>query len=259
VLRTAVGPSNPTLAVEVRQGANGGLAALELGAAYLAAGTDRPAVLVTAADRFCLPGYDRWLTDPGTPRADGASALVLDRRGGFARLVATVSRAEPELEGMARGDDPFGVAPLVTRRPVRLDIPRDAFIARMGEGNVTRLLKAGYGAVLEQALEESGSALREIDWFVLPNLGRRLLDEHYVPLGIDLDRSTWPWGRRVGQMGPADQFAGLEHLLRSGRLRPGQRILLMGMGAGVVWSCACLEVLSTEPAGAAGDDPAGTP
>src|SRR5690242_18280173 len=73
------GPHAP--AFDVQQMCNG-VGVLELAAAHLAADPARTAVLVTAADRFAAPAFDRWRSDaPGLVYGDGAGALVLARSG----------------------------------------------------------------------------------------------------------------------------------------------------------------------------------
>lgn len=234
-------------AVEIRQLSNGGMAALGLAATHLAASDDRGAALVTAADRFCPPGFDRWRSDSGTVYADGGVAAVLSRRSGFAALRCLVTESDPGLEAMHRGDDPFGVAPFSVRERVDLDACKRAFLAEYGiSAIVTRVADRQHRAV-ERALDEADAKLTDIDWFVLPHFGRRRLELAYINrYGLDIDRTTWPWARGVGHLGAGDQIAGLDHLAASGRLRAGDRCLLAGVGAGFTWSCAVVEVL-TEP------------
>ena len=75
--------------------------------------------------------------------------------------------------------------------------------------------------------------------------GRRRLESSFIrPLGLDLDRTTWSWSRSVGHLGAGDQFAGLDHLVATGALAAGQRVLLLGVGAGFSWSAVVLEVLA---------------
>lgn len=243
VQRVAIGGPNPTLAVDVRQLSNGGMAALELAAAYLS-GAARGAAVVVAGERFSLPGYDRWRSEPGAFLGDGASALVLTREPGFARLCSVASWTDPELEGTRRGDDQFGIAPFSVHQPIDVGLRREEFIARLGLDNWARLTSNGRRSSIELALAEAQTALADIDWFVLPNLGRqRLRVEYLEPFGIDPARTAWaPWGRRVGHLGAADQFANVEYLLLSGRLRPGQRCLLVGASADAAWSAAVLEI-----------------
>lgn len=249
VQRVALGNTCP--AIEVRQMSNGGMAALHLAAGCLAGGTDRSEALITTGDRFCPPGFDRWRSDAGTAYGDGGTALVLSRRGGFARVLALATHADPGLEGMHRGNDPFGDAPFAVRRPVDLEPPRRDFVAATGLDNVLGRIDEGQRTVLKRCLTDAGVTLADLDRFVLPHLGRPRLEAHFLgPLGIDVERTTWSWGRRVGHLGAGDQFAGFGHLVDTGALAPGQLCLLAGVGAGFTWSCAVVEMLHRpEPAG----------
>ncbi|MFI6317054.1 ketoacyl-ACP synthase III family protein [Nonomuraea sp. NPDC050556] len=232
-------------AIEVRQLSNGGMAALGLAASHLTAAGDGAAALITAADRFCPPGFDRWRSDAGTVYADGGAAIVLSRVTGFARLRCLVTESDPGLEAMHRGADPFGVAPFSVRGRVDLDVVKRAFLAEAGISDSVARVSARQHMAIKQALAEAETKLSDIDWFVLPHFGRRRLELAYInPYCIDLERTTWPWGRQVGHLGAGDQLAGLDHLAASGRLRPGDRCLLAGVGAGFSWSCAVVEVLA---------------
>lgn len=230
-------------ALEVRQVSNGGMAAMDLGAAYLKAGTDRPAVLVTAGDVFCPPGFDRWRSDPGTVYADGGAALVLSRTGGFARLRSLVTVSEPRLEGMHRGDHPFTPPEDGRIRRVDLDECKKQFLERVGRGPAVAWVSGGQRRALRGALEEAGLTVEDVAAFVLPHLGRRRLEASYFqPFGIPPERSTCDWSREVGHLGGGDQFAGLTHLMETKRLSPGDPVLLVGVGAGFSWSAAVLEI-----------------
>ncbi|MDI5965421.1 ketoacyl-ACP synthase III family protein [Streptantibioticus silvisoli] len=231
-------------ALEVRQVSNGGMGAVELAAAFLRAGTGRPAALLTAGDVFCPPGFDRWRSDPGTVYADGGAALVLSRAGGFARLRSLVTVSEPRLEGMHRGDHPF--APAVDGRVRRVDLDecKRQFLARAGRAAAIARVSGGQRRALNGALEQAGLTVAGIDAFVLPHLGRRRLEAGFFqPFGIAPERSTCDWGRGVGHLGGGDQFAGLAHLVESKRVSSGDRVLLAGIGAGFTWSAAVLEIV----------------
>ncbi|MFF1567331.1 ketoacyl-ACP synthase III family protein [Streptomyces sp. NPDC058293] len=235
---------NSCQAVEIRQMSNGGLAALDLATAYLSAGHGHSDALLTTADRFCAPGIDRWNTDPGTPYADGAAALVLSRRGGHARLVSLALHADSDLEPMHRGDDPFTTAPFGHRMPVDFEAAKRAFVGRAGISYAISRAHNGQQTVIKQALADAGSELGEADWVVLPHFGRRRLTSiYYKPFGIDPARTTWDYSRTVGHLGAGDQFAGLDHLTVSGRAKPGDRVVLVSVGAGYSWGCAVLDIL----------------
>lgn len=242
VHRVVVGNHCP--AMHIGQVSNGGLAAMELAAAYLRAGPGRSAALLTSGDKFCPPGFDRWRSDPGTVYADGGTALVLTRRPGFARLLSLATTSRSELEGMHRGDNPFGAVPFSHRPAVDLEACKNEFMAQAGRSYTLSHLGAGQRQTMKQALADAELELSDIDWFVLPHLGRRrLAASFFTQFGIEPERSTWPWSRTVGHLGAGDQFAGLDHLVGSGAAAPGDRCLLVGVGAGFSWSCAVVEIL----------------
>jgi 3-oxoacyl-[acyl-carrier-protein] synthase III len=242
IQRVAVGNTCP--AMEVRQASNGGMAALELAAGYLAADPARSAALVTTGDKCSLPGFDRWRSDPGTVYGDGGTALVLSRRRGFARVRSLVTVSDPELEGMHRGGDPFALAPCGTRPTVALDACKRAFLARTGVSYAVARVSAGQEAAIKQALTQAEIELGDIDRVVLPHLGRRRLQAGYFSkFGLDPASTTWPWSQYVGHLSAGDPIAGFDHLITSGALGAGDTCLVVSVGAGYSWSCAVIEVL----------------
>lgn len=244
VQHVAVGNRCP--AMHIGQVSNGGMAALELGTNHLLASTSRIAVLLTTGDRFCAPGFDRWNSDPGTVYADGGTALVASRKGGFAKLTSLVTVSRPELEGMHRGTAPFAAVPFEHRERVDLAACKDEFAADVGKSFMLSGIVGGQREAIKQALADADAELADIDWFVLPHLGyRRLSAGYFTKFGIDPDRSTWPWSRTVGHLGCGDQFAGLDHLVSTRTAAPGDRCLLVGVGAGFSWSCAVVDLLDT--------------
>lgn len=235
---------NTCPAIEVRQMSNGGMAALELATAYLTSPGRHGDALLTTGDRFCPPGLDRWRADPGTPFADGGTALVLSRRGGIARLLSLAVLADAELEELHRGDVPFSTSPLPGGRKLDFEGPARAFVKKYGMGFTVTRANAGQQTVVKQALADAEMELAEADFVLLPHFGKRRLQSiFYRPFGIDPRRTTWEWSRTIGHLGAGDQFAGLDRLLVSGLVRAGDRIVMMGVGAGYSWGCAVVEIL----------------
>ncbi len=240
IQREVLGNNCP--AIEVRQQSNGGMAALTLASAYLTG--DRKQAMVTTGDRFCLPGFDRFTSDPGTICGDGGTAALLSTQDGFARIRGLVTVSDPGLEKLGRGLDPFADAPLSVRRPISTEAHRSELIAEFGLSPLMERLRSGQQEAYQQALREAGVKAEDVSWFVLPNLGRAKMDAQFFdPLDIDPDRSTWDWGRRVGHLGAGDQIAGLDHLRRTERLEPGQLCVLAGVGIGFTWSVGVLEIV----------------
>ncbi|MGV9823244.1 ketoacyl-ACP synthase III family protein [Nocardia xishanensis] len=231
------------VAVEVRQMSNGGMAAIDLAAAYLSA-RDGDLALVTTGDRFAPPGFNRWISDPGTIYGDGGTALILSRTDGFAVFRSFVQSADASLEAMHRGDDPFGVAPFSIRERVDLDPLKKAFLAEAHVLSTVEKVRRGQERVIARSLDDAGVKISDIDWFVLPHFGiRRLRSTFLRPFEIDIERTSWNVARSVGHLGAGDQIAGLAHLRAENLLRPGDAVLFAGVGAGFSWSAAVAEIL----------------
>src|SRR5688500_3639230 len=157
---------NSCLALEIRQMSNGGLAAMDLAVSYLIARPGRDALL-TSSDRFCLPGIDRWRTDPGTPYGDGASALVLSTRGGYAKLLSLAINADSDLEPLHRGDVPFGLAPFSHRIPVDFEEAKHTFSREFGLSYGINKANAGQARCVEEALSDADMKIGDADWVIL--------------------------------------------------------------------------------------------
>ena len=71
---------------------------------------------------------------------------------------------------------------------------------------------------------------------------------------MDESETTWEFARRSGHIGAGDWAAGLEDLLLTGQLTPGDHVMLYGGGAGYTITTAVLEILEipawAEPAAA---------
>ena len=89
-------------AIGVEQGCNGAITALEIGCLYLTAGNH--AAAITSGDRYSGES-DRYSNDPGGVPADGATALVLARGDGVARVLTT------EIVGDGRFNGPTALDP----------------------------------------------------------------------------------------------------------------------------------------------------
>lgn len=232
------------LAVEVRGGSNGGMAAIELAASFL----KRPgasAAIITAGDLFPMPYFDRWRAERFL-FGDGCAAAVLSTRGGFARLVATASTGDPALEAMHRGDTPIGPFAPDKKYPIDLRERTKSFQdGGMSKEEIFQRLSAGPRFVVSEVLAETGLILEEIAHVIVPHFGRTITTMQCLyPLGLrDIERTTWDFARRTGHLGPGDQFASINHLRESNELKNGQYVLMLGIGAGFSWSSALLEIV----------------
>lgn len=238
-----------SLVAEVRSACDGALVGLELAAAFLATHTSLPAAIITAADVWPGSALDRWRTSSGFVLADGGAAIVLSREPGFAKLVSLATATDPELEGLNRGADRLSVGAHAQHYPIDLNRRAREFLATMPKAEVVRRRDAGLHAAVDQALGEAGIPLDEIRHVVPSFDGRTQLYEHFLtPLGgVDIGRTPWAFARRVGHMGTADPLAALNYLVESNALLPDDTVLLIGVGAGFVWTAAVLQIVDSPP------------
>lgn len=239
------------LSVEIRHGCNGMFSALELAAGYLRAPGKRAALLV-ATDNFGTPMFDRWRMGPGFIAGDAASAVVLSREPGFARLTAVNTGSVSAAEEVHRSGEPlFPPGPTLGR-------PLD-FAARTADFNRRSVLDGSGTAiwmsvhqrlleVVERTLHEAGIDTDGVTRAAFMNYSREIVEQRgMLALGLPMAKSTWEFGRMVGHLGASDQIVSLEHLVTAGELGPGDHMLLAGVGPGITVSAAAVEIVSTPP------------
>ncbi|HSV68379.1 MAG TPA: ketoacyl-ACP synthase III family protein [Mycobacteriales bacterium] len=235
-------------AIELRQGSNGGLAGVELAASYLTARPDVTAALVTTGDTFKLPYIDRWRSDDQTVYGDGAGAIVLSKRAGFARLRSTASRSEASLEPLYRGVDGWTAAPGNGGQPANLTQRKSDWLLRNEDGydDALALISKNFGEALQAALDDAGTDLAGTQWFVHANVSRMIAEwGFYNALGISRASTPYDWGLDYGHMGGGDQLIGMNRLVETGAPKPGDLLVTVGVGIGFMWTVAVVELLET--------------
>jgi 3-oxoacyl-[acyl-carrier-protein] synthase-3 len=219
-------------AIEVRQGCNGAIAALEVGCLYLATAAELGVAVLTTGDKH-HDEADRYRDDQGCVPADGATAVVLSRGDGVAQVLST------EVVGDGRFTDAADVDPqgFADRREYRAELKRRLLPMLQAMAEAKR-------ASVRTALDDAKVSSAEVSRWVLPNTGRFMVDKDFrAEFGIDDSRTVWEWGRTTGHLTVGDQIAGLTHLLETGALEPGERVVLIADGVGFSFGCAVLEVV----------------
>jgi 3-oxoacyl-[acyl-carrier-protein] synthase-3/clorobiocin biosynthesis protein CloN2 len=232
------------LALEVRQGCNGVFAALELAAPYLGDGRD---ALIVAADNFGTARIDRWRAGPNFILGDGAAAVVLTRRPGFARLLSVNSVTIPEAEELHRQGEPLFPPGATTGDVVDFAARSEEFVrltlSKLDLAMIWITMHDKFVQVMKKTLDEAGIAAEQVARVAFTNLGRQAVEERCVgALGLPMEKSTWEHGRTVGHLGASDQLVALRQLLAAGELRPGDHLLMASLGPGVTASCAVVRI-----------------
>jgi len=250
VLRNTL--DQPVPAIEVRQGCNGVLAGLQLGACYLAAMPEDRHLLLAAADNFSTPVVDRWRTSSLFLLGDGGAALVLSKRGGFARLVAVGSLSNPEMEELHRGGEVLFPPSVTVGRPMDLEARLDYWRRAWANGVTPPMGHMGdiVAGAVRQTLSEAGLSMSDIRRVAHVHFAHEALRNMYMdPLDIDETKhGTWEFARRAGHAGAVDAVAGLHHLWTTGQVGEGDYVLLLGATPGMEAGCAVVQILQSVPA-----------
>lgn len=232
--------------VGVQQTSNGAAAAIDIACARMIADPATSSCLVTTADRFAPPGFDRWCSDFDVAYGDAGTGMLLTTGDGPYRLLAIASAPGSRFELVYRGDDPFSPAPRSGAGTV--DVRRTKLAFR-GSGELPLLAATARNAVhrvVRTALADAG--LTEDDpklrYLTLPRIGSGALAELYEQPVAELDlrhTEVVDLGRDTGHLGAGDSIANLADLTASDALAPGDVALLLSVGNGFTWSCLVVQ------------------
>ena len=234
---------------EVMQGCNGILAALAVSAGWLRMAPGAGAALVTTSLNAGVSYLDRCRSaGSGTVLGDGAAAAVLGRDDGIARIEVLNSAVFPELEALHRGDASLLETDSGVREGVNMVARSQAFARERGWDRLDLLEQVSKMTVetAQRSLDEAEVRAGDLARVILPNVSPAVMEASVLrPLGLTLDQSAWDYGRTVGHLGAGDYLVSLDHLLRTGQLGAGDRVLLIGGTAGFGVSSAVLTVTAT--------------
>lgn len=236
------------LAAEVRQGCNGVFGALELAAGYLLAQPEPRSAVIVSASNLDTPHLDRYKAMPGFLMGDGATSVIVGRTPGFARLLSVTSLTVPELEQLWRGTLPLHPSGVATGSPLDLGARIEQFTA-VGGGftpSMGKMLGAAYAEAVGRALDEAGITIQEVTRVATTNEPRPKLEERLKGIGVPPECATWSFSRNIGHSASDHLFA-FDHLLCQGELTKGDHLLMIGIGPGISFAAAVIEMVD-EPA-----------
>ncbi|GAA3122051.1 hypothetical protein GCM10017687_39830 [Streptomyces echinatus] len=231
------------LPINVQQLCNGGALALHVAAKWLVATPEASTALVTTADRFAAPGFDRWSSDDDAAYSDSAAAVVLGRPGEgdeFLRLLSQEMATDTEGEIQMRGEDPFSSVPLGHGTPIDLKRANKVF---RESGAAARMVKLGVPKLhdlIMRALRGAGIEPKDVSAIALPRLTRTMREGMFKPAVAELIGGNPTYvDCTTGCLGAGDFLGNLVDI--EGSLNPGEYgILIQGTG-GYTFTCAVVQ------------------
>ena len=90
-----------------------------------------------------------------------------------------------------------------------------------------------------EALDANGLAPADIDWLVPHQANIRIIESTARKLGLPMERVVVTVDRHANTSAASIPLA-LDTAVRDGRIRPGQLVLLEGVGGGFTWGSVLL-------------------
>ena len=182
--------------------AHGGRAALVIGA-------EQMSQLLDMADRnTCVLFGD----------AAGAAVFALDEDAEYAYVCGT------------RGD-----------MAIQVGGPRRTLPMTMEGQNVFRFAVSTIPSTVDELLEKTGKTLDEVDWVICHQANQRIIDASVRRLGVPAEKFYKNLDRYANTSAASIPLA-LAEMKESGKLKSGQRVILVGFGGGLTWAGVMLRV-----------------
>ena len=265
----AEGESVTTLAVEAATKAlsHGGIAPEEIGCVVCATSSQEymmPSLACTVHHALGL-AQDIPVMDVGAACAgflyamETARGLLLGGAGRYAlvvgseqmsRLLDMSDRSTCVLFGDGAGaavlaleEDAEYACVLGTRGDMAIKVggPRREQPMAMDGQSVFRFAVSTIPACVEQLLEKTGLTLADVDWVVCHQANQRIIDASVRRLGVPAEKFYKNLDRYANTSAASIPLA-LDELRESGRLLPGQRVIMVGFGGGLTWAGVMLRV-----------------
>lgn len=202
--------------------------AYNMAQAYIVSGFCRTALIIGSES---LSNLTDW-TDRGTCIlfGDGAGAAIL--RAGEGRPYLPVTHSDGFQGGALTCEGKYGPR----QRP---EGGMDPFI-RMDGRAVFQFAVKKVPEVIRETLDVNGCGLEDVDYFIVHQANRRIIEAAAKRLGADMTR--FPVNiQKYGNTSSASIPILLDELSRDGMLKRGSRLVLAGFGAGLSWGAAILD------------------
>jgi 3-oxoacyl-[acyl-carrier-protein] synthase-3 len=168
----------------------------------------------------------------------GGAAMILRRGAGRNRILGTAFRGD----GSFSTDCVVKVGGSRSWPPKPEDADKyhfeiddvDAFKKKLGE----RTLPNFY-AVIRESLKKGGLTEKDIDYLAILHFKRSTHDLVLEELGLAQDQTTYL--DQYGHVGQNDQIISILEGLKSGRIKDGDTIVMVGAGIGFVWAAATVQ------------------
>lgn len=227
LLQSKLGISNGSAAFDVQAVCSGFVYGLSVAEKFIRSGSHRRA-LVVGAEVFSR--ILDW-SDRGTCVlfGDGAGAVILE-----------ASETPGMLASALHADGSHHPILCVPGSVASGQIIGDPFLRMDGQA-VFKFAVRVLGDVALEVLEQGGVEVGAVDWMIPHQANVRIIQATAKRLGVSMDKVITTVDRH-GNTSAASIPLALDVAIRDGRIRPGHRFLVEGVGGGFTWGAALLQL-----------------
>lgn len=215
-------------AFDLNSACSGFITGYQMAAGQMKAGLAKMALVIGSE---CLSNYVDW-SDRGTCIlfGDGAGAAILRADG---------APEELEIPSVLHADGSKGDSLTCSLGHGKDKVPYDEYY-RMDGRAIFKFAVRKVPEVIREVLSLSGHSVEEIDYFVLHQANRRIIEA--IAKRLRQDEARFPMNiMDNGNISSACIPMLLDDMNRKGLLKPGMKLVLAGFGAGLTWGGFYLE------------------
>ena len=220
-------------AFDLEAACSGFIYALEVGRAFIASGVYKNVLIIGAEKLSSIIDWE----DRNTCVlfGDGAGAAVLQRRDGARGVLAT------RLGSDGNKADILAMPGGGCRQPATLDSVNERIHFLKMEGKeVYKNAVNAMTAAAKEVLETSGLSIEDIQCIIPHQANQRIISAIGSRLGAREDQ-VFVNLQKYGNTSAASVAVALDEALQTGKIKRGDKILIIAFGAGLTWGATVLE------------------
>lgn len=215
-------------ALDVNSACSGFITGYQMAAGQIKAGLAKTALVIGSE---CLSNYVDW-TDRGT-------CILFGDGAGAAILKADCAPEDLRIPCVLHADGSKGDSLTCSLGHGKNKVPYDEYYHMDGRA-IFKFAVKKVPEVIHEVLDLSGHTVEEIDYFILHQANKRIIDA--IAKRLRQDESKFPMNiMDNGNISSACIPMLLDDMNRKGLLKPGMKLVLAGFGAGLTWGGFYLE------------------
>jgi 3-oxoacyl-[acyl-carrier-protein] synthase-3 len=226
LIQSALGIGNGCPAFDVTAVCSGFIFGLTIATRFIASGSHKRALVIGSEVLSRFVDFN----DRGTCVlfGDGAGAVVLE------------ASDKPGIRSTAIHTDGSYQNILYVRSNVTDGkVTGDPFVRMDGQGVYKFAVKV-LGEVAQEVIDLAGVSHESIDWLVPHQANLRIIQSTAKRLGLPMEKVLITLDRH-GNTSAASVPLALDYAVRAGKIRPGQRVIIEGVGGGMTWGAALFD------------------